>query len=93
MKSEKSPNFFQRFWEMVRHTNTIFFAPTTPLYVKASLALGLLYCLSPFDLIPEWVPVLGVMDDLALAALLVTWANRMAAPGSPPGPKNRGGRT
>ena len=91
MKSEKSPGFFQRFWEMARHTNTIFFAPTTPLYVKTALALGLLYCLSPWDLIPEWVPVLGVMDDLALAALLITWANRMTLPGTPPGgnPANR----
>ena len=88
MKSEKSPGFFQRFWEMARHTNTIFFAPITPLYVKTALALGLLYCLSPWDFIPEWVPVLGVMDDLALAALLITWANRMALPGTPPGGKS-----
>lgn len=81
MKSEKSPGFFQRFWAMARHTQKIFFAPSTPLYVKTALALGLLYCLSPWDLIPEWVPVLGVMDDLALAALLIAWANRMALPG------------
>ncbi|MBR5705922.1 MAG: DUF1232 domain-containing protein, partial [Deltaproteobacteria bacterium] len=36
--------------------------------------------LSPLDLIPEWIPVLGVMDDLGLAALLITWANRFALP-------------
>lgn len=93
MKPPKPANFLVLFWEMVRHTQKIFFAPTTPLYIKAALALGLLYCLSPWDLIPEWVPVLGVMDDLALAALLIAWANRMAAPGSPPGPENRRGRT
>lgn len=51
---------------------------------KTALVLGLLYCLSPWDVIPEWVPVLGVMDDLALAALLVAWANRMALPDAPP---------
>ena len=84
MKSPKPANFFVRFWQMVRHTPKILTAPTTPLYVKAALVLGLLYCLSPWDVIPEWVPVLGVMDDLALAALLVAWANRMALPEAPP---------
>jgi uncharacterized membrane protein YkvA (DUF1232 family) len=48
--------------------------------VKVILALGLLYTLSPYDLIPEWVPVLGVMDDLALAALLIAWANKWKIP-------------
>ena len=84
MKSPKPANFLARFWQTVRHTQKILFAPTTPLYVKAALVLGLLYCLSPWDVIPEWVPVLGVMDDLALAALLVAWANRMALPETPP---------
>jgi uncharacterized membrane protein YkvA (DUF1232 family) len=40
----------------------------------------LLYTLSPYDLIPEWVPVFGVMDDLALAALLIAWANSFKIP-------------
>ena len=44
------------------------------------LALGLLYCISPWDLLPEWLPVLGVMDDLALAALLIGWANTFSLP-------------
>ena len=58
----------------------MFLSPTTPLRVKVVLALGLLYTLSPYDLIPEWVPVLGVMDDLALAALLIAWANKWKIP-------------
>jgi uncharacterized membrane protein YkvA (DUF1232 family) len=36
----------------------------------------LVYVLSPYDLIPEWVPVFGILDDLALAALLIAWASR-----------------
>ena len=84
MKSPKSAGFFQRFWEMLRHASAIFLAPATPLYVKAALALGLLYCLSPLDLIPEYVPVLGVLDDLGLAALLIAWASRMTLPKTPP---------
>jgi uncharacterized membrane protein YkvA (DUF1232 family) len=69
-----------RLWEMIKHTREVFLSPTTPLAVKIVLALGLLYTLSPYDLIPEWVPVFGVMDDLALAALLIAWANRFHVP-------------
>jgi len=60
---------------MIQRTVTVFFAKTTPWYVKALLGAGLLYILSPYDLIPEWIPVFGVMDDLALAAILITWAS------------------
>lgn len=60
---------------MIQRTVAVFFARTTPWYVKAMLVAGLLYILSPYDLIPEWVPVFGVMDDLALAAILITWAS------------------
>ena len=71
---------FARAWEMIKHTKDVFLSPTTPVPVKIVLALGLLYTLSPYDLIPEWVPVFGVMDDLALAALLITWANKFKIP-------------
>jgi uncharacterized membrane protein YkvA (DUF1232 family) len=69
-----------RMWAMIKHTKAVFLAPTTPLAVKVVLFLGLLYTLSPYDLIPEWIPVLGVMDDLALAAVLIAWANRFTVP-------------
>jgi uncharacterized membrane protein YkvA (DUF1232 family) len=69
-----------RLWQMIKHAKAVFLSPTTPLPVKVVLALGLLYTLSPYDLIPEWIPVLGVMDDLALAALLITWANSFKVP-------------
>lgn len=61
---------------MVRHTGTVFMAKETPTYVKLILVAGLIYIVSPYDLIPEWLPVVGVIDDLGLAALLVAWAAR-----------------
>lgn len=67
--------FFPQILSMVRHAVAVFLARETPLYVKLILGAGLLYAVSPYDLIPEWIPVFGVLDDLALAALLVAWAN------------------
>ncbi len=67
--------FFPQVVTMVRHAVAVFLARETPLSVKFILGAGLLYIISPYDLIPEWVPVLGVLDDLALATLLVAWAN------------------
>ena len=75
------PPPLDRLWQMLVHAKLVFLSPTTPLYVKIVLAAGLLYAISPYDLIPEWVPVLGVMDDLALAALLIAWANSFSLPG------------
>ena len=68
-------NIFSRVGTMVKHAVAVFRARETPLYVKLLLGSGLLYVISPWDLIPEWVPVVGILDDFALAALLIAWAN------------------
>jgi uncharacterized membrane protein YkvA (DUF1232 family) len=73
-------NVFSRMLVMVRHAIGVFLAKETPLYVKLLLGAGLLYAVSPYDLIPEWIPVVGVLDDFALAALLVAWANSFRLP-------------
>lgn len=77
---QQNMNIWTRLWRMIRHTLDVFFARETPLYVKILLAAGLLYAVSPYDLIPEWIPVVGVLDDLALAALLISWANGFRFP-------------
>ena len=41
----------------------------TPWYAKACGALTLLYALSPLDLIPDFIPVLGYLDDIVLVPL------------------------
>lgn len=60
---------------MVRRTWAVFMSRKTPWYVKLLLGAGLVYVLSPYDIIPDWVPVFGILDDLALAALLIAWAS------------------
>jgi uncharacterized membrane protein YkvA (DUF1232 family) len=40
--------------------------PRTPWYAKAMIAGIVAYALSPIDLIPDFIPVLGYLDDLLL---------------------------
>jgi uncharacterized membrane protein YkvA (DUF1232 family) len=56
-----------------RHTGT-------PWYAKLLVAAIVAYALSPIDLIPDFVPILGYLDDLVLIPLGVTLAIKMIPP-------------
>jgi len=43
--------------------------PRTPWYAKVLAALIIGYALSPIDLIPDFIPVVGYLDDLILVPL------------------------
>lgn len=43
----------------------------TPIIAKVMAALTLGYLLSPVDLIPDFVPILGLLDDLILVPILI----------------------
>lgn len=51
--------------------------PRTPRYAKVFAALVAGYALSPIDLIPDPIPVLGYLDDAILLPLGVILARRM----------------
>jgi len=57
-------------WLLVRtDARTLWFAlchPQAPAWLKGGTALLLLYLVSPIDLIPDAIPLLGVVDDLVL---------------------------
>jgi len=65
--------------------------PVLPRAAKVALAAALVYLASPFDLIPDFVPLLGYLDDVLVAALVVdgvvNWVDRGLLlkywPGSP----------
>jgi uncharacterized membrane protein YkvA (DUF1232 family) len=60
-------------WLAARH-------PGTPWYAKLLVAGIVAYALSPIDLIPDFVPILGYLDDLILIPLGIVLAVRMIPP-------------
>ena len=51
--------------------------PRVPWYAKAVAALVAAYAVSPIDLIPDFIPVLGYLDDLLLLPLGIALAIRL----------------
>lgn len=51
--------------------------PRTPWYVKLLVAGIVAYAFSPIDLIPDFIPVLGYVDDLILLPLAIALAIRL----------------
>jgi uncharacterized membrane protein YkvA (DUF1232 family) len=49
-----------------------------PWYVKVLVTVGLLYLMSPVDLIPDFIPVLGQLDDVLLVTGLLRLVRRYA---------------
>lgn len=45
--------------------------PSTPLLLKLGAVALTLYTLSPVDFVPDWLPVLGWLDDVTLIAFIV----------------------
>lgn len=54
--------------------------PRTPWYAKLLVAAVVAYAVSPIDLIPDFVPVLGYLDDLILVPLGIALAVRLIPP-------------
>jgi uncharacterized membrane protein YkvA (DUF1232 family) len=54
--------------------------PATPRGVRIRLVLLLGYLALPFDLIPDFIPVLGYADDAIIVALVLRSATRRAGP-------------
>lgn len=60
-------------WFALRH-------PETPWTAKAVAFLVVAYALSPIDLVPDFIPVLGYVDDVLLLPALIWVAVRLVPP-------------
>lgn len=54
--------------------------PRTPWYAKLCAVVVVGYVFSPVDLIPDFIPLLGYLDDLVLVPLGVAWVLKMIPP-------------
>ena len=54
--------------------------PAVPRGPKVALAIGAVWLASPIDLLPEFLPVLGPLDDAVVAALVLRYLVRRSGP-------------
>ena len=54
--------------------------PRTPISARIVAAMVAGYALSPIDLIPDFIPVLGLLDDLLIVPLGILLAVRLIPP-------------
>lgn len=54
--------------------------PRTPWAARVLLMLVIAYALSPVDLVPDFIPVLGYLDDLLLLPLGIALALKLIPP-------------
>jgi uncharacterized membrane protein YkvA (DUF1232 family) len=62
--------------DVMRLLRSIIGDRSTPLDVRAVLVLLLVWIISPIDLIPEFIPVLGPLDDVVVAAVALRYTRR-----------------
>jgi len=63
----------RQLWFALRH-------PHAPRWLKVGTALIALYLFSPIDLIPDVLPMVGMVDDLVLVPLAIRWLLRRLPP-------------
>ena len=63
------PNCGRMVWRLRRH-------PDVPRRAKVALLIAGLWVVSPIDLVPEFLPVIGPLDDAVVVALALRYAAR-----------------
>ena len=69
--------------KLKRETAALYYAcrdPRVPWYAKTVALVVVAYALSPIDLIPDFIPILGYLDDLVLVPLGISLALRLIPP-------------
>lgn len=65
-------------WGRIQSWGRLLFRRDTPWKVKAIIAFAILYFISPFDLVPDWIVGFGLLDDLTVVSILIAWAVKIA---------------
>lgn len=70
----------QRVKEEVAFYRAVLGDPRTPWLARVLLAAAVGYALLPFDLIPDFIPVIGHLDDLIMVPALIVVALKLIPP-------------
>lgn len=63
----------RQLWFALRH-------PRAPGWLKWGTAGVVLYLFSPIDLVPDFIPLVGIVDDMVLVPLAVRWLLKRLPP-------------
>ncbi len=62
--------------DILRLTAALARDPATPRSSRLALVGLAVWLASPIDLIPEFIPVIGPLDDIVIAAIVLRWVGR-----------------
>jgi uncharacterized membrane protein YkvA (DUF1232 family) len=66
--------------DIVRLARNLLADPRTPRSQKVALVVLIVWIVSPIDLLPEFLPGIGPLDDIVVAAVILRWVGRRAGP-------------
>ncbi len=70
-------NLFLKFKRELQLYRNILADPRTPKLAKILLGFAVAYAVTPLDLIPDFIPVIGHLDDAIIVPLLIYFALRV----------------
>ena len=62
--------------DIVRLARRLLADPRTPLRHRIALVVLIVWIVSPIDLLPEFLPGIGPLDDIVAAAVILGWIGR-----------------
>ena len=74
---EKLKSFAKKAKQELKLYRNVMKDERTPVLAKFLLWLAIGYLLSPFDLIPDFIPILGQLDDLIIVPGLIYFALKL----------------
>ncbi len=75
--TEKARSLVKRFSQEIEFYRLVLKHHRTPRASKILLGVAIAYAVSPIDLIPDFIPVIGYLDDLVILPLLIWLALRL----------------
>jgi uncharacterized membrane protein YkvA (DUF1232 family) len=75
--SERSRDFIARVSRELAFYRRVLGHPGTPRFSRFLLGCAIAYAVSPVDLVPDFIPIVGHLDDLVVLPLLIWLAMRL----------------